>query len=212
MANFKPYPKKQKEISISQQTASRHLIELENAGYITKTSSFKGIDVRITEKGLDELRRVYFCLKKMIESVPNIITIYGILFSGLGEGGYYVSQKQYQRQFKLKLGFYPYLGTLNLKLPISEIVKKKELETYPPIIIKGFEKQNRLFGDVRCYPTIINHEIEGAAIIIERTHHDSSILEVIAPVQLRTILSLTDGDKVTLADLDGLVGVIVNAV
>ena len=185
-------------LGISQQTASRHLIELEKADYIMKIASFKGIVVGITEKGLEELRRVYLQLKVVMETAPSTITIEGTLFSGLGEGAYYVSQKKYKRQFEKKLGFAPYPGTLNLKLPVSEIVNKKELETYPPILVKGFERQNRMFGDVRCYQTTVNNEVEGTAIIIARTHYDASTIEVISPVQLRTRLNLKDGDRVTL--------------
>ena len=34
-------------------------------------------------------------------------------------------------------------------------------------------------------------------LCIERTHYDSSVLEVIAPVKLRDLLGLKDGDSVT---------------
>ena len=201
-ANFTPVKTSTKELSklfaTSQQTASRHIIELEKGGYITKNASFKGIEVRITEKGLEELRKVYLQLKTVMQSAPSTIIIEGTVFSGLREGAYYVSQKGYKQQFKRKIGFAPYPGTLNLKLLPSEIIKKKELQTYPPILIKGFESENRIFGDVRCYPTTINNEVDGTAIIISRTHYDASIIEVIAPIHLRTKLNLKDGDRVTL--------------
>lgn len=187
-----------KTLKVSQQTVSRHLIELEGAGYITKKASFKGIELEITEKGLEELRRVYLQLKAMIENSPGMLTIEGVVFSGLGEGAYYVSQRGYKAQFQRKLGFVPYPGTLNLKLPPSEIVKKEEVETYPPILVKGFEGRSRVFGDVKCYPTTINGEVEGAAIMIARTHYDTSIIELIAPVKLRDRLNLKDGDTTNL--------------
>ena len=193
-----------KALNVSQQTASRHLIELEKIGYIMKNASFKAINVRITEKGLEELRRVYLQLKMMMETASSTITIEGTLFSGLGEGAYYVSQKEYNRQFEQKLGFTPYPGTLNLKLSLSDIIKKKELETYPPILVQGFERGNRMFGDVKCYQTTINNEVKGAAIIIARTHHNSSTMEVIAPVQLRTRFNLRDGDRATLCFFSSL--------
>ncbi len=186
-----------KTLNASQQTASRHLIELEKKGYIAEQTSFKGIEVRVTDKGMDELRRVYLQLKAMIEG-PNTIIIEGIVFSGLGEGAYYVSQREYNRQFERKIGFEPYPGTLNLKLFPAEIVKKKELETYPPILVKGFERQKRQFGDVRCYLITINDKVEGAAIMINRTHYDDSVIEVIAPTHLKSKLGIKDGDKLIL--------------
>jgi riboflavin kinase len=185
-------------LGVSQQTASRHLAELKEIGYITEQTSVNGIEVKLTEKGIDELRSIYLQLKAIIEGPANIITIEGTVFSGLGEGAYYVSQREYSRQFKRKIGFIPYPGTLNLKLLSLEIVKKKELETYPPILIRGFEKHNRQFGDARCYLTRINNESEGAAIMINRTHYDDSVIELIAPLHLKSTLTLKEGDRAIL--------------
>lgn len=167
-------------------------------GYVKKNASFRGVEIRIVEKGMEELRKVYLRLKAMVESAINSITLEGTVFSGFGEGAYYLSQKGYKSQLERKVGFVLCPGTLNLKLSPSEIVKKKELETYPSILIKGFRRGRRQFGDVRCYPTIINDKVEGAAIMINRTHYDDSVLEVIAPVHLRTELNLGDGSKVTI--------------
>lgn len=187
-----------KILDISQQTASRNIIELEKIGCLVRNASYKGIEIKITKKGIEELQKVYLGLKSILENAPSIIELTGNVFSGFGEGGYYVSREGYRRQFERKLGFKPYPGTLNLKLPITEIVKKKELETYPAILIKGFETHNRLFGDVRCYMTTINDEVDGAFVVIDRTHHDDSIVEIIAPVNLRNRLNFKDGSKVTL--------------
>lgn len=183
---------------VSQQSISRYIIELEKTDYITKKASYRGIEIRITKKGKEELQRIYLGLKSILESAPSQMIMEGNVISGFREGGYYVSQEEYKRQFKKKLGFKPYPGTLNLKLTASEISKKKELETYPAILIKGFEMQKRLFGDVKCYPTIINDGINGAIALINRTHHDDSILEIIAPINLRNHFNLKDGSKVTL--------------
>jgi riboflavin kinase len=187
-----------KELEVSQQTASRYLIALEKEGYIIKHASYKGLEVRLTKKGMEELRKIYLTLKTAIESGQDITIIEGVVFSGFGEGAYYVSQEKYRRQFEKKIGFKPYPGTLNLKLTYSNIAKKKELETYPPIQIKGFKTKERVFGDVRCYQTSINDKIAGALILINRTHYDESVLEVIAPVHLRSKLNLSEGDKVIL--------------
>jgi riboflavin kinase len=187
-----------RELEVSQQTASRHLIELDKAGYITKQASREGLEVRLTNRGMEELRKVYVALKTVMETSQGVTIIEGVVFSGFGEGAYYVRQEEYRRQFEEKIGFKPYLGTLNLKLTFSNITKKRELEAYPPILIKGFETKERVFGDVRCYPTNINDQIAGAVILINRTHYDESVIEVIAPVHLRSKLNLMDGSKVTL--------------
>ena len=185
-----------KNLDASQQTASRHLIELEQLGLIIKTLSLQGLDVKITEIGLKELQNVYSKLKMLFEGPTNIISIEGKVFSGLGEGGYYVGMKGYKHQFLRKLGFDPYPGTLNLKIAQSQIGLKKDLETYPPIIIEGFESRRRTFGQVECYPATINDCVDGAVIIINRTHYDNSVLELIAPVNLREKLNLKEGSTV----------------
>lgn len=187
-----------KTLEVSQQTTSRHLIELEREGYITRHTSIKGIEVKISEKGRKKLREVYLTLKAAIDTIPSIIIIEGTITSGLGEGAYYISQKQYKIQFQRNIGFTPYSGTLNIQVSPSELAKKKELETFPPILIQGFERRNRLFGDVRCYPVRINDSIDGAIIMIDRTHHNDSVIEVIAPVHLRSELKLEDGERISL--------------
>ena len=186
------------KLEFSQQTASRHLSTLEKMNYIIRFPSFQGIEVKITDKGVEELRNVYARLKVVFESPPSTIVIEGEVFSGLGEGAYYMSTKGYNRQFLKSLGFSPFPGTLNLKLSPSETLKKKELETYPPVIVEGFKSGGRTFGRVKCYPTIINDKIDGAILLIHRTHYDDSTLEVIAPVHLRESLGLKEGSKVQL--------------
>lgn len=184
------------KLEFSQQTASRHIIELEKMDYITRLPSFQGMEVKITDKGIEELGKVYSKLKAIFEGPPSAIVLEGKVFSGLGEGAYYVSRKGYRHQFLRKLGFDPYPGTLNLKLTPSEIRIKKELEAFPPITIEGFESGRRTFGQVKCYPATINDKVEGALIIIKRTHYDDSILELIAPVCLRESLGLKEGSRV----------------
>jgi len=128
---------------------------------------------------------------------PPSITLEGILFSGLGEGAYYVTKDGYRKQFIEKLGFDPYPGTLNLKLATEYDMKTlSELEVYPAVEIQGFENESRTFGSVKCYPAIINNKVKGAVLSALRSHYNSSVLEVIAPKFLRSQLKLKDGNKV----------------
>ena len=183
-------------LSISQQTASRHLIELERQGLITRQSSVNGVEIKIMEEGTKELQRVYLTLKRAFEErEPKALTFTGRVFTGFGEGAYYVDQPDYRRHFQHYLGFRPHPGTLNLRLAPSQIVKKKELEAHSGIMIRGFEVGGRSFGGVRYYRATING-VEGAVILIGRTHYDDSVVELIAPVHLRSRLNLKDGSKV----------------
>lgn len=186
-----------REMGVSQQTASRHLINLEKHGLIERHIDFRGEYVRITDVGREEVANLYHSLRTIIEAPPRPIIFEGVLFSGFREGAYYMRQKGYRQQFIEKLGFDPYPGTLNLKL-ISKADRWtiKQLRTYPPIVIEGFEVEQRSFGPVKCYQAIIEDMIDGAVIFIKRTHYNSSVVEVIAQTYLRGKLKLKDGDKV----------------
>ncbi|MDH5459904.1 MAG: DUF120 domain-containing protein [Candidatus Bathyarchaeota archaeon] len=186
------------KLGMSQQTASRHLIELDNKGWIKRTITPEGCLIKITDAGMKELKKLYSNLRFLIEAAyPPSITLEGIVFTGLGEGAYYISKERYRKQFMEKLGFDPYPGTLNLKLKTDYDIKtRSELEAYPAIEIEGFQNENRTFGHVKCYPAIIENKVKGALISALRSHYDTSVIEVIAPVFLRTQLKLKDGHKV----------------
>jgi len=183
---------------LSQQTASRYLIQLDKKGWIKRTITPDGCLVRVTDAGQRELKQLYSNLRLIFEAAYSpSITLEGTLFSGLAEGAYYVSKDGYRKQFMEKLGFDPYPGTLNLKLTSEYDVKTRtELESYPAIELMGFENEDRSFGAVKCYPALINNKVKGAILTAMRTHYDSSVLEIVAPVYIRGNLKLKDGQKV----------------
>lgn len=186
------------KLGMSQQTASRHLIELDGKGWIKRTITPEGCLIKITDAGIQELKKLYSSLGFLMEAAyPPSITLEGVVFTGLGEGAYYISREQYRKQFMEKLGFDPYPGTLNLKLTTDYDVKtRSELEAYPAIEIEGFRNENRTFGPVKCYPVIIENKLKGALVLALRSHYNTSVIEVIAPFFLRKHLRLKDGHKV----------------
>ncbi len=185
-------------LGCSQQTASRHLIALEREGLIRRETSARGCIVEITPEGRSRLEEIYRNLHSILrEGRPLAITIEGEVFTGLGEGAYYVMRRGYRRQFVKKLGFDPYPGTLNLRLTAEKDLKARmELELLPAVRINGFMCEDRTFGEVRCYPALINEEVEGAIVVASRSHYGPSVLEVISPVYLRERFNLKDGDRV----------------
>lgn len=186
------------KLGISQQTASRYLIELERKGWIQRNVTSEGSLIKIEEAGNKELQKLYSSLKVLVEkSYPPSVTLEGVVFTGLGEGAYYTSKEAYKKQFTEKLGFEPYPGTLNLKLLADYDIKTRmEIDAYPAIEITGFKNEDRTFGLVRCYPAIVDNKVKGALITALRSHYDVSVLEIIAPVCLRKQLNLKDGNKV----------------
>ena len=186
------------KMGASQQTASRNLIELDKKAWIRRTITPEGCLIKITETGVAELKKLYSNLRLIMEAAyPPSVTLEGVLFTGLGEGAYYVTRDKYRKQFMEKLGFDPYPGTLNIKLTSEYDTKaRSELETYPGIEIEGFKDESRTFGNVKCYPAVINNKMKGAVIFALRSHYNSSVLEIIAPTYLRNKLKLKDGHKV----------------
>ena len=186
------------KLGISQQTASRYVIELERKGWIQRNITPEGSLIKIDDQGARELQKLYSSLKVVIETAyPPSVTLEGTVFTGLGEGAYYITKEHYRKQFSEKLGFEPYPGTLNLKLTTDYDIKTRmELEAYPAIEIQGFKNEDRTFGLVKCYPAIIGNKVKGALITALRSHYDVSVLEIIAPVCLRKQLNLKDGYKV----------------
>jgi riboflavin kinase len=186
------------KLGLSQQTVSRWLIELERKGLIHKASTRDGSLISISELGEAQLKKVRSGLDTIFEEKhPVSVTIEGTVFSGLGEGAYYVTRPPYRKQFIQKLGFDPYPGTLNLRITSEFDAKmRSELGTYPGIEITGYTNEDRTYGSGKCFRAIVNNREKGAVVIALRTHYDSSVLEVIAPTCLRDHLKLKDGHKV----------------
>ncbi len=187
-------------LNVSQQTASRRFSDLEDLGWIERKIEGNDHIVRITKTGADVLLAQYKSLKNILEN----ILIVGEVTSGLKEGAYYVSIKGYFEQFKEKLGFTPYKGTLNLELSdLNYKLLRENIKNRIPIIIEGFQdkQSERMYGDVECHDCYLsrldNQERKRKAAIldIERTHHKENIVEILAEPYLRDYFNLKDGDR-----------------
>ncbi len=131
-----------------------------------------------------------------LERGKNELTFRGIVFTGLNEGGYYVSLDGYAAGFSKALEFRPFAGTLNLRLNNGAMIEqRRRLDLMRGVDVPGFSDGKRSYGPVKCFRARIGSKLPGAVLAIERTHYDSSVLEVISPVNLRKSLGLKDGDE-----------------
>ena len=189
-----------KFINKSQQAASRHLLDLESAGYIERLRKGHKFGVKVTNKGYSQIEILFSALKYAIESTPLTIDFKGTIVSGMGEGAYYMSLDGYKKQFKEKLGYEPYPGTLNVKL-VDQISmnSRREISRYPSIFINGFSDNSRTYGWAKCYKADINSGVfnDAAVLVLERTHYDDSMLEVIAPFSLKQTMHIKNGDEIS---------------
>ena len=157
-------------------TLEEDIEKLKSLGLVTK-------DNRLTERGRELLQQL----------LTKPIFLRGKVVSGDGEGRYYLSLKGYRQQFREKLGFDPYPGTLNVLLNPDSMEKKAMLAYRKPIVLKGFTEGGKRYGEVLAFPARVRG-LEAALVVPLKTHHPPEIIEIVSPFELRKILGLKDGD------------------
>jgi len=185
-----------KLVGSSQQTASRHLIELEKKGLIHRVRLGRRESVKIMPAGAKYLNSMFLTLRRAFEMKKTELVFEGTVFSGLGEGAYYMSQDGYKKQFREKLGFTPYPGTFNLRVRKEDQEDVRLLEASPFILIEGFTNGNRSFGPAKCFQGKIADKFPCALISPVRTHYEGDVVEIISSEFLRKALDAKDGDVV----------------
>lgn len=116
----------------------------------------------------------------------------GTITSGLGKGAVFVSIDYYKDNIREKLGFEPYSGTLNLEIGKGQQI---QLRAITPIRIESFEKSGKAYGGASCYKIKIDG-IDAAIIVPDLTEHEENMIEIVAPVNLKSKLKVEDGGKV----------------
>ena len=195
-------------LGASTQTASRRLQRLDEEGLVDRDVVSDGQWVTLTETGESALRREYADYRRIFES-PTSLRLVGSVTGGMGEGRHYISLSGYMAQFRERLGYEPFAGTLNVDLTDESVRVRAGMESLSGVRIDGWEDDERTFGPATCYAATLevgDRTYETAHIIVpERTHHDETQLEIIAPDRLRDVLGLADEDElvVRVEDSDG---------
>ena len=189
-----------KNLGVSQQSASRYLIELVEKRYLERRLAQGGQVVTVLNKGIAILRKE-FSEYSLIFGTQKEIEMKGILETGLGEGGYYISKKGYMKQFQKKLNWKPYEGTFNLRLNDDEVPKIEAMKAAEGILIEGFEQEGRTFGKAWVFKCSLKNGkeiVKECAIISPKRTHYRRVVEVISPIFLRGKLKAIDGDMFTI--------------
>ena len=189
-----------KNLGVSQQSASRHLIELVERGYLERRLAQGGQIVTVLNKGITVLRKE-FSEYSLIFGTQKEIEMKGILETGLGEGGYYISKKGYMSQFQNKLKWKPYEGTFNLRLNDDEVPKIEAMKAAEGILIEGFEQEGRTFGKAWVFKCSLKNGkkiVNECAVISPKRTHYRRVVEIISPIFLREKLKAVDGDMFTI--------------
>ena len=188
-------------LDASSQTASRRLQRLEEAGLIEREVVSDGQWVSITTEGRRRLRGEYADYRRIFEGGAGV-ALEGAVTSGMGEGRHYIALPGYMEQFRERLDYEPFHGTLNVDLTAESLRARAGLDSVEGVWIDGWEGDERTYGPATCYRASVETDAGDSfdpchVIVPERTHHDERQLEVIAPVKLRSELGLADGDTVT---------------
>jgi len=188
-------------LDASSQTASRRLRRLAEAELVERETVGDGQWLTVTDEGERALRDEYEDYRRIFEE-DRTVELVGTVTDGMGEGRHYITLSGYMEQFRSKLGYEPFPGTLNVALTGAGVRGRSALSARDSVHIEGWEDENRTYGPADCYPaSVVALETgeaydEAHAIVPERTHHDESRLEVIAPDKLRDTLGLTDDEPV----------------
>ncbi|WP_302081804.1 CTP-dependent riboflavin kinase [Salinibaculum rarum] len=186
-------------LDASTQTASRRLQQLDELDCVERDIVSDGQWVQITSGGERRLQAEYADYRRLFEQDTSV-SLTGDVTSGMGEGRHYITLSGYMEQFRDLLGYEPFAGTFNIDLTEESIRRRAHLGAIDPVVIEGWEDDERTYGPAYCYPATVvaDERYEPAHVIApERTHHGDDHLEVIAPDRLRDTLGLDDGDEVT---------------
>ena len=118
------------------------------------------------------------------------VILKGKVISGNKGGKQFVNLPWVKRQLHEKLGFNPYLGTLNLRL--ANEIDIHELRRADGITIKlekGYYKG-------KCFKALVMGKVEGAVVLPDVPDYPPDLLEILAPINLRKTLGLKDGMEI----------------
>lgn len=124
--------------------------------------------------------------------------ITGIVQDGVGQGGAFTQLDWVRRQFRDKLGFDPYPGTLNVR--VRQVETLATWQTLAGISIDPAPG----FCASRCHRMRLNGSIAVVWIIPEVPNYPNDLMELIAPNCLRDVLGVKSGDPVKIQIVEEL--------
>ncbi len=115
----------------------------------------------------------------------------GFVQNGIGQGQTFTQIEWVREQFRAKLGFDPFPGTLNVRVanPVALDVWKRR----PGVVI---EPKAEGYCPARCYHIQVSGSVQAAWIIPDVPGYPCDLVEIVAPVSLRETLKLKTGDIV----------------
>ena len=114
----------------------------------------------------------------------------------MGAGAFFVGLDWFRDAVKRVVGFDPYPGTLNVCLADGEELHRWRAIRDEVAVPVAPPESEECGG--RLVPILLGDGIRAAIVVPDVTRYGEELLEVIAPVHLRTRLGLGDADVLTL--------------
>ena len=127
----------------------------------------------------------------------------GIIFSDLGRAASFMSMDWVQQALKEQLGFAPFPATLNLRPRATEDAR----------LWDALQQESKGISlpaadghcSARLYRVVIqgpegrpNDKVKGAVLVPDVSGYPKDKIEIVAPVRLKDIFGVEDGDSLTL--------------
>jgi CTP-dependent riboflavin kinase len=125
-------------------------------------------------------------------------TMRGVVRRGQGQGSSFTQLDWVREQFRDKLGFEPYPGTLNVQ--VDDHVAVAAARSQPEILI---EPPTAEYCAAKCWRVRINGRVDAAWIMPDVPNYPDDLVELMAPLALRENLGLQEGDAVSIEVLEG---------
>lgn len=116
----------------------------------------------------------------------------GLVCGGVGEAAGFLSIDWVREGMRRAFGFEPWPGTLNLRMEGADWQRwRARLMAHPAIILEPAPG----FCPARCFAVRLADRIDAAIVFPDVPGYPEDKLEIVAPLHLRTALSLRDGDR-----------------
>ena len=119
----------------------------------------------------------------------------GTVEAGTGQAGSFMSLDWVRRAVSDTIGFDPWPGTLNVRVLDEDLEQWREIRRDHAVPLATPPETS---CGARLVPVMVSTDVPAAVIIPDVTRYGAHVLEVIAPVHLRSRLWLRNDDVVTL--------------
>ncbi len=134
-----------------------------------------------------------------MEGSEFMFSVEGTIVSGLNEATEFMKKEVYKKQYLEKLGFMPYMGTLNIKLKNNITLDiENELAPYLKKINGDDELGDVFFLNAVLYTKNNENIKKGAILFPTKTIYKTDTLEFITEEKLKDTINLVDGSHVSI--------------